>query len=464
MDIFFNILPETGREIIFDFFPIFKPYINIFSILPKDIISIIFKDFSLRQLVKLEIVSHYFVKTIRGISWPHVVSFGSMEKSNESIGSMLPLMHDFTDTHLKIQTSYLEHIINNYKFYRYNFERSSVTPKYLFKLEQNGCKWIRISRCLYITIDDIYYLKNCDFICLSGSSKFTCSEDNNGTASQPGNSVSNDELVYLGKCKEIYLYNCVKISDDGLSHLINCQILTIEYLPNNNWHKQYSFINEGFRLGKGIDLMNGLHTINLYNCPYPLDIHLIHFSKIININITFCHQITDNGIKYLKNCRVLNLCGCTDITGKNLELLEKLHTINLDLCNFVTDENIRSLTKLSSLSVEKCFRITDDSVLYLSNLTTLVLKNCIEITDKSVQKLANIHKLDLSGCTKITDDGVKHLGNVCTLILMNCNITNDCMKYLIKCNKIMVFGCDHVTIQMDNIDRHNHYLCRTKFC
>ena len=61
------------------------------------------------------------------------------------------------------------------------------------------------------------------------------------------------------------------------------------------------------------------------------------------INLTWCDEITDNGLQYLVNCTNINLFDCRNITDNGLQYLANCTTINLAYCRNITDNGLQYL-------------------------------------------------------------------------------------------------------------------------
>ncbi len=69
---------------------------------------------------------------------------------------------------------------------------------------------------------------------------------------------------------------------------------------------------------------------------------LCYFKKSMKIDLSFSKQITDKGLGYLENVRVIILRGC-QITDGGLKYLKRVHTIDLSYCRQITDEGLKYL-------------------------------------------------------------------------------------------------------------------------
>jgi hypothetical protein len=107
------------------------------------------------------------------------------------------------------------------------------------------------------------------------------------------------------------------------------------------------------------------------------------FPKLISLDTSWNHFITDLSVKNLTSLKYLS-------AGYK---------------SSITDESVKNLTKLRTLIVVGSdSSITDKSVKLLTNLTSLEVKWKESISDKSIKLLTNLTSLDVSGCTLITDE------------------------------------------------------------
>jgi hypothetical protein len=192
-----------------------------------------------------------------------------------------------------------------------------------------------------------------------------------------------------------------------------------------------------------------------------------------SINLLGCHNVTENGIKYLtffcQNLRDLNLKGCTKVNDNALSYLAQFeHLVNLDLtgCVHISDLGLRHLSNskakknLKFLDLTFCHKITDEGLQWLSQLTaleTLNLQCCRFVTNKGLSHVINacrdLKTLNLTGCDKATLSGIdapRGLVHLEKLAMMGCKLTSDsCMNNLISwtsnLKELVLAFSDHVT-------------------
>jgi hypothetical protein len=150
--------------------------------------------------------------------------------------------------------------------------------------------------------------------------------------------------IKLEKIKELYIYNCSKITDDGISNLINLEKL---YLDKINI------------------------TDNVF----------IKLNKIQELSLIDC-EITDNAIKYLPKLVRLKLVNVKNIKCKDLDKTN-IQELYLSQIN-ITDEDFKYLKNIKLL-ILYYLNINGDGLQYLTNIEILqlnyipILENHLEI-------------------------------------------------------------------------------------
>jgi F-box and leucine-rich repeat protein 14 len=168
------------------------------------------------------------------------------------------------------------------------------------------------------------------------------------------------------------------------------------------------------------------------------------------LNLSQCHQITDNGLVHLKSLtqlKHLDLSQCHQITDNglvHLASLNQLQILYLNWCKKITDAglaHLTTLTQLKHLDLSQCHQITDNGLVHLASLNQLqilYLNWCKKITDAGLAHLTTLTQLkylDLSQCNQITDAGLAHLTTLTQLKYLD----------LSQCNQITDAGLAHLT-------------------
>lgn len=300
---------------------------------------------------------------------------------SEIIINYLSMKEAYLFTRTNIENQYL---IKNH--YNSNMKQIPCQLIQWFKLFPNA-KYANISRQLHIKDSDFIFLRNIEKLDMHLCNQYT---------------ITNEAFRYLLKIKDLDLQGCCgswhnghhftnkifdnivniekfyiddnhNITDDGLIKLSKIKDLTI---------KNCSEITDN-SISKLLTLKN-LHLYNLHNLTDNAFINL----DIINLDMTFINNITDEGILYLKNLKYLNFISCPNIK-----------CINFD-----------KLTKLKSLSISGR-QITDESLKYLKYIESLTIYGC-NINGSCINALTNVKILSIYE-TPIND---MYLDNLCTLI------------------------------------------------
>ncbi|CAB3980947.1 F-box LRR-repeat 20 isoform X3, partial [Paramuricea clavata] len=171
--------------------------------------------------------------------------------------------------------------------------------------------------------------------------------------------------------------------------------------------------------------------------------------KLEHINVSWCGQITRNGVRILsEECSHLKSFiskGCTLIQDEGVQHLARncrnLQTLNLHSCELLTDIAIKAVGENCSdvqfLCVSGCLHLTDASLQALGegcpHLRTIEVAQCSQLTDAGFSKLAkgchNLEKMDLEECVMITDATLTNLSTWCSnlrqLSLSHCEQISD---------------------------------------
>jgi hypothetical protein len=289
---------------------------------------------------------------------------------------------------------------------------------------------LNLSNCYKITDEDVKYLGNVHTLDLSHCKNIT-----------------NEGIKYLGNVHTLNL-GCTNITDNGIKYLgkvntldlNNCNITDLTFLAN-----VYNLNLNFCRNIRDVSCLIKIHTLDLRYCDNIIDV-----SSLGNIHTLYLlfRKTLPYGLKYLTNNHTLNikLLHYNNISITNdyrilgdINKNNEIHFYTLDLtdCN-ITDEGLKYIRNVHSLKLKGCERITGNGVKYLGNVHTLNLSKC-KIMNQDLKYIENVHTLNLEGCCKISNDGIKHLGNVHTLNLEGCyDITDEGIKYLGKCHILIL--------------------------
>lgn len=124
-----------------------------------------------------------------------------------------------------------------------------------------------------------------------------------------------------------------------------------------------------------------------------------NYTNITNINLSY------PGINYkilltLKNLARLNisLCGNTDFSC--LSQLSKLKEINLSFCYEITDEHLWNLPYITKLTIDNCELISGSCFEFMPNITELEIIRCKKINYEYLISLKHLTKLSVTSCNK----------------------------------------------------------------
>lgn len=233
-------------------------------------------------------------------------------------------------------------------------------------------------------------------------------------------------LSKLSKLKELVLYGCINITDNGVKHLSNIvslKKLNLETIPINKMGENHNISDKGL---KSLEKLANLNELNLSGCHAITDKSmntLDNFRYLTVLLLNDCDNITDNGLKFIENLEYLqklSLQGCDKIRFENLKL-NKLSMLKvLELGVSVYGEHINNISNKSLKSIEM-----------LTTIETLNLSGCDNITDDGLKSIVNLIKLkwlNISGCHKITDTGLKYLSNLNSIKVLNIEFCNNISK------------------------------------
>ena len=195
------------------------------------------------------------------------------------------------------------------------------------------------------------------------------------------------------------------------------------------------------KFNKVVDYIIKFYNIDFYFIQVGIcDIHLKNFIKSKKVNLIYCKNISDNGLKYLKN--VENLVIKNDkVTGEFIKSLKNLKSLSINGDNFI-GENLKYLQKIEKLDLHYNFNIFDKDILTLdtSQLKYISLNHC-HITPISLQCLSNVESISLMNCSHITNDSMKYLSKCKKLYLSGCKINDNGLKYLTLVEDINLSNC-----------------------
>lgn len=233
----------------------------------------------------------------------------------------------------------------------------------------------------------------------------------------------------LKNLESLNLAGCCNISTSGLL-LISWGLKKLKRLDLRScWHVS----DAGIRLLAGIPEGGNpeLEYLGLQDCQRLSDEALKHISigctRLERINLSFCVNITDSGLKYLAkmpSLRELNLRACDNVSDVGMAYLADggapLSLLDISFCEKMSDQALgfisHGLYHLRTLSISNC-NIGDEGLIKIAKtlyeLETLHMGQCSRITDNSLyiiaDSLKNLKTIDLYGCIKITAVGLERI-------------------------------------------------------
>lgn len=198
-----------------------------------------------------------------------------------------------------------------------------------------------------------------------------------------------EPIADLKKLEELYLNDCLNISDEGLKLLQNNKELTV---------------------------------LVLKNCPKITDAGLAplaNLPQLVSLDLSDCPKITSSGLSLLaplEKLAILKLHACSEIVSLSpLKNLPQLTGLDLFLTG-INDASLKAIQHLplTWLNISGC-DISDAGLCeigLLKDLTSLNLTGCHRINDAGLgclSTLKELYFLDLSDCPRITYAGLEGL-------------------------------------------------------
>ncbi|OXU17208.1 hypothetical protein TSAR_005814, partial [Trichomalopsis sarcophagae] len=261
----------------------------------------------------------------------------------------------------------------------------------------------------------------------------------NSALSQPFSSLTQLNLSYckhitdasLGKIAQslknletLDLGGCTNVTNSGL-HVIAWGLKSLKRLDVKScWHVSDQGI--GYLAGINSDAGGnlalehlGLQDVQRLTDEGLRSISLGLATSLKSINLSFCVQITDNGMKHIAkitSLRELDLRNCDISESAMANLAEggsRITSLDVSFCDKVGDQALQHISQglfnLKSLGLSAC-PISDEGIDKIAktqqDLETLLIGQCSRLTDKSiltiVESMPRLRSIDLYGCTKIS--------------------------------------------------------------
>lgn len=227
--------------------------------------------------------------------------------------------------------------------------------------------------------------------------------------------------LYLRKLKRLNLRSCRLVSDKGVAYLAG--------------KREY---NHGLPYG-----LKELRYLGLQDCQKITDEGLDLLSEgmqhLEEVNLSFCVNVTDTGIKSLgqiPSLQVIHLRSCDNVSDLGIGFLAQgsrssgLRSLDISFCTNITDSSARlisvSFPNLACLSMINC-SLGDEGLIYLAHglkkLESLNIGQCKAITDKSLtlvaSKMLTLSKIDLYGCCNVSQSCLQRIGQMPKMLDLN---------------------------------------------
>lgn len=255
---------------------------------------------------------------------------------------------------------------------------------------------MKLEKLTYLYLDSCKYIPS---LC-SNISKLNLT-----TLGLSNSDISDESCEYLSKMKSLTvldLYECSKIEDEGLRDITELTNLTKLDIGLSGWVKKTKISEKGLT---SLCNLKKLEELNLHNRSIT-DTALSRISQIKaikHLDISYCGDITDKGIKYLLSLSLNSLVidGCK--FGENgltfISLMKSLDVLRARQFSNLSDPALGCLSKLpnlTSLDLSSCKTLSKcDQTVFSKfiNLTSLDLGSSFMMSDSVLQSLVAIKKL-----------------------------------------------------------------------
>lgn len=291
----------------------------------------------------------------------------------------------------------------------------------------NNIESLNLSGCLRVHDGTIIHAFTCDIPSLKVLNLSLCKLITDRSLEKIAQHLKNLEILELGGCSNITNLGMLLISW-GLKRLKVLDLRSCRHISDSGIGHLCGIVQEVYQLESSPAPGNfELEHLGLQDCQKVTDKALKHVSsgllQLKSVNLSFCGNITDSGIKFLSKMpclKDLNLRSCDNVTNTGLGYLSdggsRLEALDVSFCENIGDQGLQFLShgmySLRNLSLSAC-NITDDGLIQvvsaLLDITRLNIGQCSKITDKSIieigRNLKNLKCIDLYGCTLITPVG-----------------------------------------------------------
>lgn len=331
------------------------------DLITDDAIYEIFSFLTVHDLLMMACINKRFLKISRNHVWPQECSVNSWKgytvqilnyytfASYSIIGDLSAIKNNHKTKNSILRYHYVK-IINGFDKFKFFdrimfYEYCDFTKECLNSLIE--CRFITFTRCYGLNDDNLLSLKDCHKLKFyhchkitdQGISHLNCKKLTfhrcrmiNGTGLSRSinyrylkfvESDINNKGIYGLKSKKLILSECQYITNRGIANIkcdyldiSGCDYITDEGIENLNCTELK--ISDCKKLSyKNIDRLK-CKNINVYYTDNINDDTLKQFQKFEKINLSNCDRVTDLGLVYLKNCKVLKICNCYYISPQGI--------------------------------------------------------------------------------------------------------------------------------------------------
>jgi len=350
----------------------------------KDILFCIFSNIrSPRELLRLQILSKFVNDVIRDTTWDNI----------------------FIDEKIAISMR----LLSNFKFTNYKITRQHGHP------ELPDCILLKFLNCKTVMLYDyrdidyiIPYLRNCNRVTLFGST------------------FSYKILESLDNCSKLDLsLSTIKDMEDG--EPLKCETIKV--------HQCKLAVSE-----QHFHMLSMCHQIDLFRTTIT-DVGISKLTNVRNLRVAFCKKIIGTSFVTLANLVALK-CSYTGVVDDSIKYLTNLVNLNVSGCSAITNNGIRSLVQLKRLSASGCKKITDDGIKHLINVRWFNLSKT-NITNASGYLFKECYHVEISE-TRVTNKILKYLSNCDVITVSRINVNDNGVR-TINPKYFIAIGCHNLT-------------------
>ena len=130
-----------------------------------------------------------------------------------------------------------------------------------------------------------------------------------------------------------------------------------------------------------------------------------------------------------------------------ITVLNRFHIMKVVVLNIplITEDFVKHLNKCTSVEINNCSIVSGNVLSHLAHCKHVKLSMVHGIINDDLRHLARCESVAISQ-TDITDDGIKNLSGCKKIVLFLCyGISDRCFQYLGNCHTLKMYGCGLVT-------------------